>query len=530
MNPNKPKFDPNKPFTIVDEKPKFDPSRPYTAVEDATEIDSALRGAAQGASFGFADEITGGLESLFTDKSYEQARDESRANYKAAENANPKSYMTGEIGGAIASSFIPGLGLAKGATLAANVGKMGAIGAATGLGMSDADLTKGDYLGAAKDTAIGFALGAGSEYGLSKAGPLVEKAIDKYPPMKSSIKGLGKLVGVNTEAIDHYYKRPDAVKNANTVSEIADSVLNLNNKESDLSLLYEKLKGLSNDSWKSLDDKASPLSKAEFKQAIDDYQNSLKIGNAIPSSNKQKAFNALEGLKERIEPLGDNWNQVDSKKLIQQIDSDINWNSPDYKETNEALKSIRDFTDSRLKKQNPVYDKRVSDEADFIQGIENVKKYLSNRLNPDDYTKFERAMKSVLRGKEPDNLNPVNKAFDFIKEHAKTDNIELLKDAWTKDQFEKQITNGSRNTFLGNAIGQIGGVGGSITGALTGYAADKFGPKTVQRLADVNMLINKVPSKFRKPLLEAQKRGTDSLLATHLLLMKNEEYKKAVEE
>ena len=51
MNPNKPKFDPNKPFTIVDEKPKFDPSRPYTAVEDATEIDSALRGAAQGASF-----------------------------------------------------------------------------------------------------------------------------------------------------------------------------------------------------------------------------------------------------------------------------------------------------------------------------------------------------------------------------------------------------------------------------------------------------------------------------------------------
>jgi len=51
------------------------------ATPNVSGTESALRGAAQGLSLGFADEITGGVESLLSDKTYDQARNESRENY-----------------------------------------------------------------------------------------------------------------------------------------------------------------------------------------------------------------------------------------------------------------------------------------------------------------------------------------------------------------------------------------------------------------------------------------------------------------
>jgi len=38
VNMNKPKFNPNQPFEVVNQKPKFDPSQPFEAVEDPQEI------------------------------------------------------------------------------------------------------------------------------------------------------------------------------------------------------------------------------------------------------------------------------------------------------------------------------------------------------------------------------------------------------------------------------------------------------------------------------------------------------------
>lgn len=134
--------------------------------------ESGLRGLAQGASFGFADELTGLLESALTDKSYEQARDESRANYKAAEEANPKTYLGGQIGGAVGTALVPGL-------QGAGVAKLAAMGAAQGLGSSEADLLEGDLAGAAKDTAIGGTLGA--------ATGLAGKGIQKLLPSSERV-------------------------------------------------------------------------------------------------------------------------------------------------------------------------------------------------------------------------------------------------------------------------------------------------------------------------------------------------------
>ncbi len=144
--------------------------------------ESAVRGLAQGASLGFADELTGGLGALsetvlggrplsdFGDI-YAKERDESRANYDAAKEYNPKTYMGAEIGGGIATAFVPGLGAlnaAKGAQIGTVMGKGALQGALTGLGGSSAD----DVKEMAADTAMGGTLGAiggGLGYSAGKA-------------------------------------------------------------------------------------------------------------------------------------------------------------------------------------------------------------------------------------------------------------------------------------------------------------------------------------------------------------------------
>lgn len=135
-------------------------------VPSVSKMESGIRGGAQGLSFGFADEITGALESLLSDKTYQQARDESRAAYEAASQANPITYGTGQVAGAIAPALLTG-----GGSVATSIGSLAAQGAAQGLGSSEADLTEGDVLGAAKDAAIGGTIGAVT----GKAGQMLSK-------------------------------------------------------------------------------------------------------------------------------------------------------------------------------------------------------------------------------------------------------------------------------------------------------------------------------------------------------------------
>lgn len=120
------------------------------------QLESLVRGTAQGFSFGYADEITSAIESFMTEKSYDQALTESRRAYKVAEEANPYTYKVGEIGGAITSGVAamaaaPITGTA--ATIAAGV-TMGAI---SGAGYSDAKLGVETVKDAAAGAALAFA-------------------------------------------------------------------------------------------------------------------------------------------------------------------------------------------------------------------------------------------------------------------------------------------------------------------------------------------------------------------------------------
>jgi hypothetical protein len=84
--------------------------------EEPGKLESLARGAEQGLSFGFGDEINAALESALTDKTYKQAVQESRNKFDAAEKANPIT----SIGGTLLGSIIPAGVVAKGVGLGAN--------------------------------------------------------------------------------------------------------------------------------------------------------------------------------------------------------------------------------------------------------------------------------------------------------------------------------------------------------------------------------------------------------------------------
>jgi hypothetical protein len=157
-------------------------------------LESFGRGAAQGASMGFADEATAGIESLLTNKKYEDALAESRANYKAAEETNPKMSLAGNLTGGVAGGAalsaaaapLAGVaGISKAAQAISTLDKLkkaaalgAGMGAITSAGTSEEPLmTRPVEL--AKDVATGAALGGVGGAVFSKAGDLAGKAASK---------------------------------------------------------------------------------------------------------------------------------------------------------------------------------------------------------------------------------------------------------------------------------------------------------------------------------------------------------------
>lgn len=154
-------------------------------------LESAGRGAVQGATLGSSDEIVGagggileagrqylsagGFPSLLGDadprgpsrgvtRAYQDTRDTEREANLIAQQSNPRTYLAGEIAGGIAgSAVVPQSALAKGASLGKRVltgAKAGAAtGAAAGAGYSGADLLEGEFGEFAKDTAVGGTTG-----------------------------------------------------------------------------------------------------------------------------------------------------------------------------------------------------------------------------------------------------------------------------------------------------------------------------------------------------------------------------------
>jgi hypothetical protein len=191
---------------------------------------SALMGAQQGVTMGFADELGGriqqgadALAGLFGESPteanaklreegfmgdigptsnselYTESRNQNRDEYKAAEDANPGSYIAGNIAGGILPTIaMPQMGAAKGAGYLETMGKAALQGAAYGAGASEEE----DALGIAGDAALGGAvgglLGGGIKYGANKAGSAIRGAgeyiNEQAPKLRKGFDAIGNYI------------------------------------------------------------------------------------------------------------------------------------------------------------------------------------------------------------------------------------------------------------------------------------------------------------------------------------------------
>jgi hypothetical protein len=139
------------------------PLKPRQPIQQTVSgIESGARGGLQGLSADWGDEGAAGIAALlpFTDREaakgdtigerYRNARDFYRGKNAEAEQANPGTYLVGQVGGAVGSAALAGLPTAGAKGLAAAAGQ----GAAQGAGLSERE-----GLGLASDTALGGGLG-----------------------------------------------------------------------------------------------------------------------------------------------------------------------------------------------------------------------------------------------------------------------------------------------------------------------------------------------------------------------------------
>jgi len=161
--------------------------------EAASYLESATRGAAQGATFGFADELTGAAEALkdsydnnslekFGDD-YSKHRDESREAYRAAEEANPLTSFAGNIAGGMLIP-VPGANAAlkgaQGVEKAAKLAMIGAgAGALTSAGSSETSATQ-NPIQLAKESVEGGLVGAAVTPALGMGVPAAAKGLKNW--------------------------------------------------------------------------------------------------------------------------------------------------------------------------------------------------------------------------------------------------------------------------------------------------------------------------------------------------------------
>ena len=150
----------------------------------AGQQEATARGAAQGVTLGFADELTAAVEAvpgLFTGEGvgarYRRAREESRARYRTAGEDYPVTYAAGEIAGGLATGGAGAGRAVAGQTLRQALPRLATAGAAAG-GAAGAGYTEAETLPeVVRDVATGAAAGAVAAPAITAAGAGVARAV-----------------------------------------------------------------------------------------------------------------------------------------------------------------------------------------------------------------------------------------------------------------------------------------------------------------------------------------------------------------
>lgn len=459
-------------------------NKPKIPISKVSPIESAIRGGAQGVTFGGIDEATAllrnlaGRTPLFPEKSYEQAVEESRQAYRQAQEANPITYTGSELAGGALTSLIPVVGQAA---TGAKLGRLALMGAGTGA-LSGLGYSEGQDIGEiAKDVGIGGALGGA----LPVLGRGVQSVIQGVKPaIDTGIKsGLSAMTGKTLPYLEKVESQPERIKKIEKIftgtgkeetQKLANDITDLVKKNP----FERKANLLSNRAYNILKNESDQISIPK-EEVLNNIKN---IGSTL-SPVSEVDQQTLGKLNSKIKTIDENFPEVlsgiESKKLIKLIDKDIKALSPkvgeqrqlpiDAENTLNAFKEIRRSIDVPLKTQSPRYAEAMQPTADAT----NVSEYLK-RLT---VSQFGGKEASAKKAEEFINSKLRQNALNMSESESKT--LDLMKKELSKSRYNnyqgieklRDVTQTISDLKLLQEIQATGAIGSSVTNRMMGSGA-----------------------------------------------------------
>jgi hypothetical protein len=511
--------------------------------------ESVLRGAAQGASLGFSDELVGlgkGLvgkvkgEGDFGDL-YQRYRDEDRLRNKEAQLDNPKAFIVGNVAGGVATSLIPGVGFAKGASTAANLGRAAKLGAYVGAGTSEADLTKlGDGYEVAKKevSQLGrdVATGAGIGFATQGAASVAGKGLSALKPSE-----LNKLADVKTLKAAGYMG--GQLKN---MSEAEKRSVAKILSEKGVVKAFDSLEDVAKKAAASKDEAGRAIGEA--LGAVDDLVSQAKnlvdngkIGNAMPAAAKENLkaqidrqfqFNMTRiGSRikaELIEPNLENPLLKNELKKLSAVADDFASYGPKSMKTGNVIKGtqgkVTNFDSDTLPQafKQEVYDIIKTELDDVVAKTGTLEAAVAKAKGS-----FIGDLNAASRNKSAaEAYQAAKKAYGTLKETA-----EVAQSRLGQTQANREIS--LTDYIAGGSALAAGGPAGAVLAGSMNKLARKYGASVMavgaRKAAEI---ISRAPEKlgrFANILEEAANKGAPSLDATHAALMKDPDYRAILE-
>ena len=503
--------------------------------------ESLMRGAAQGTTFGWADELAaaaGAAKDVASAKlglrgdigfsdAYGTYINKIRAKDDAAKADNPKTYLAGQIGGGIATTFVPGgaaLGGVKGATVA---------GAAAGAGTSEANpLESPEKLKEfAKDTGKGALLG----YVTSKAFQLGGKAIDKLKPSE-----LDKLANVKTLKAAGFMG-----KDLKNLSEAEKQQIG--------KVLYEKGVVKLGD---SLDDVVakSGAAKEEAGQAIGKALDSVDelVANAKSAVDAGKLGNMPPQARENLKQAIDKQFQFNMGRIGDRIRTEIiepNANNPLLKGEMSKLGSIADDFASggslTMREGNIIkgtQGKVTNFNSDTVPQAFKREVYDIIKTEIDDIVAKTGNLESAVAKSEGSigslDVAARNKSVADAFTKAKSDYGALKRTNDIAQQRLGQVQANREISLTDTIAGAAGLASGNPANAVVigglNKLARQYGDATMavgaRQAANILRKAPEALGKYGTLLEEAAQKGAPALSATHLALMKDPNYQRILAE
>lgn len=439
-------FDPDKYLKDKEQSGEFNPDEYLSqkqvaevapVQEEPGQLEALARGAEQGLTFGFGDELNAALEAATSDKPYQQALEESRQEFKSTEEAHP--YTT--IGGNLLGSIVPGgliaKGIGAGARALTGISGMGPLPESAGAIKKLAQLAqygaKGD--GGLKGLATIGALTGATEGALQGAGATEDKSkilanLPKDVMLGSTVGGIG---GAGVGMLGKLFKgisETSLGSSAGDLRQLGKEGTNLWNKET--------LEGLGREAREGLLD-VSKTAKSELGEAGAKIGKSLKNIKDVDVAPELSTFSGDKAsIQKQISDLVSKKQEL-AQRIINEPEANIAGNPAAVEKMNEAKNFLNEVVDTFGIESEDSLLKEAMGDVSFNKAVASLSKIdhpatqelkdVSNRLNlaksklasitkeQGKMTPYVDDVNKILAGKEND-PEAIYEAYKYLREEA----------------------------------------------------------------------------------------------------------------